>query len=142
MLTPTVIWLIIGIGLCMAELILPTAFMAFVMGISALAVALIAPVLPQFGLQIALWMGLSLISIFLSRRFIKKTKASARLDAMEAETLTEIPAGRTGRVLYEGNSWQAKCEDDRLAILPQQKVYVVRREGTTLIVVPQLLLEP
>jgi len=56
-----------------------------------------------------------------------------------AETLTEIPAGKEGRVLYEGNLW-ARCDDHNLAIAPNQKVYLVRREGTTLIVLPENLL--
>jgi len=53
-------------------------------------------------------------------------------DAIVAETLTEIPAGKQGRVLYEGilggrnvriATWRS----------PNQKVYVVRREGTTIV---------
>jgi membrane protein implicated in regulation of membrane protease activity len=41
-------------------------------------------------------------------------------------------------VLYEGSSWQARCRDEALAIAPQQKVKVIDREGTTLIVMPLL----
>lgn len=67
-------------------------------------------------------------------------KASKTLDAKEAQTMTEISAGQTGRVLYEGNSWRARCEDELEVIAPNQKVYVVRREGNTLIVVPRNLL--
>jgi membrane protein implicated in regulation of membrane protease activity len=38
-------------------------------------------------------------------------------------------------VIYEGASWKARNEDDQGAIAPRQKVYVLRREGNTLIVV-------
>lgn len=55
---------------------------------------------------------------------------------MEATTLTEIKPGEVGRVLCEGYSWQARSEDQDQAIAPNQKVYVVRREGTTLFVIP------
>ncbi|MEG4232039.1 hypothetical protein QUA40_07995 [Microcoleus sp. Pol11C3] len=38
-LTPTLLWLLAGSLLCLAELFLPTAFVAFLMGLSAFAVA-------------------------------------------------------------------------------------------------------
>ncbi|WP_439648944.1 NfeD family protein [Leptolyngbya ohadii] len=50
--------------------------------------------------------------------------------------------GQTGRVIYEGNSWQARCEDEGMTIAPNQRVYVVDRRGTTLIVIPESLLRP
>lgn len=136
-----VIWLLIGIALCLAEVILPTAFIACVMGISALIVAAVSPLIP-FNFQIVLWMVLSGVLVWASRRFVRSPKAAKKLDATDAETLTEIPAGKTGRVLYEGNSWAARCEDEALTIEPHQKVYVVGRQGTTLIVLPTNLLSP
>ena len=140
LLTPSMLWLVAGSILCLLELLVPTAYVAFLMGISAFVVALVAWVLPQFPIQVVLWLLLSTALVFLSRRFIPHPKASKNLDAIVAQTLTEIPAGETGRVLYEGNSWRARCEDETDAIAPNQKVYIVRREGTTLIVVPQNLL--
>ncbi|MBD2595178.1 hypothetical protein BCD64_17100 [Nostoc sp. MBR 210] len=137
----TLIWLLAGSGLCLSELFLPSAFVAFIMGISAFVVA----ILSQFGLslwlQVAIWLLLSTILIVLSRRYLQPRRRKSKIqDAIVAETLTEIPAGKTGRVLYEGNSWRAKCDDDKLDIAPHQRVYVVRREGTTLIVMPENLL--
>lgn len=127
-------WLLVGAALCLIELFLPTAFVAFMMGVGALLVGVIAPVLPLY-LEAILWLGLSGGLILLSRKF--GSRPSPRLqDSVEAETLTELPAGQTGRVLYEGNSWRARCEDEYEAIAAKQKVYVVRREGTTLIVLP------
>lgn len=140
LLSPSMLWLVAGSILCLLELLVPTAYVAFLMGISAFVVALVAWVLPQFPIQVVLWLLLSTTLVFLSRRFIPHPKASKNLDAIVAQTLTEIPAGETGRVLYEGNSWRARCEDETDAIAPNQKVYIVRREGTTLIVVPQNLL--
>lgn len=137
-LSPTVIWLLIGAILCLIEFVVPTAFVAAMMGISALIVAAIAGWIP-LGLQIALWAVLSLGFVLASRRLVR-TKAARNLDATEAETLTEIPMGRTGRVLYEGNSWAAQCDDPGVAIAAHQKVYIVARKGTTLIVMPQNVL--
>ncbi|MBW4422594.1 MAG: NfeD family protein [Myxacorys californica WJT36-NPBG1] len=133
-LNPTMVWLVAGAILCLVELILPTAFIAFVMGLSAIAVAAVSTVLP-LNLQIFLWIVLSVLLVVLSRRLVKR-KAALRLDATEAEALTEILPGENGRVLYEGNSWAARCEDTGVTISAHQRVYVVGRKGTTLLVLP------
>lgn len=140
LLNHSMLWLLAGSILCLLELFVPTAFVEFMMGLSAFIVALVALVVPQFPLQVVLWFLLSTTFIVVSRRFLPRTRASKVLDAVEAQTLTEILPGQTGRVLYEGNSWKARSEDYAEAIAPNQPVYVVRREGTTLIVVPQNLL--
>ncbi len=137
----TWLWLGAGMILCLTEWVLPTAFVAFMMGISALVVALVSLVLPQVYLQAALWLVLSTSFIFLSRRFHRPRPVRLLQDSLEAQALSEILPGQKGRVLYEGNSWQARCEDQRLAIAAQEKVYVVRREGTTLIVLPERLID-
>jgi membrane protein implicated in regulation of membrane protease activity len=110
------------------------------MGLSALAVAAVSLVVPVVSVQVALWMLLSVASIFFLRRLLPKVKVAALSDAEEVETLTEIPAGEAGRVLYEGNSWRAKCEDETLAIAANQKVIIIRRQGNTLFVMPEKLL--
>lgn len=140
-LSPAMLWLVAGSLLCLLELFLPTAFVAFLMGISAFAVAFVAWILPgAFPLHVVVWLLLSTALVFLSRRFLPPARVSKNLDAIEARTLTEILPGETGRVIYEGNSWLARCDDETEAIAPNQKVYVVRRKGNTLIVVPQNLL--
>ncbi|WP_017654232.1 NfeD family protein [Fortiea contorta] len=137
----TLIWLLAGAALCFTELFLPSAFVAFLMGISALVVALLSGVgLVSLWLQVVVWLLLSTLLVLGSRRFVRPLRRSKIQDATIAETLTEIPPGRTGRVLYEGNSWQARCDDEKLSIPHDQRVYVVRREGTTLIVIPQDIL--
>lgn len=141
-ITYTLVWLIAGAVLCLLELFLPTAFVAFMMGISALIVALVSVLIPQLSLQVILWLGLSTSFILLSRRFVPKAKKSRSIqDAVVAETLTAIAPGKEGRVIYEGNSWRARCEDKENAIAPSEKVYVVRREGTLLIVLPENVLD-
>ncbi len=140
-LSLSMLWLLAGSILCLMELFLPTAFVAFVMGISALVVGLVASLgVTAFSVQVILWLLLSTVSLIVSRRLFSSAKGSQNLDAKEGRTLTEIPMGESGRVLYEGNSWLARCADDTQAILPNQKVYVVKQEGTTLIVLPHNLL--
>ncbi|MDY6937709.1 MAG: NfeD family protein [Cyanobacteriota bacterium] len=118
------------------ELFVPTAFVELAMGISAFFVALVALVVPNLGLQVFLWMVFSLVLVFLTRQLIPKRQHSALQEAIEAQTLTEIAPGKTGRVIFEGNSWQAKCESD-CAIGPDEKVIVVGRSGNTLFVLPE-----
>lgn len=135
-------WLILGTVLCLMELFLPTAFVESTLGFSAFAVALATLVLPQFSLQIGLWMVLSLIFIFMLRRFVPQKTPYTLAESTEARTLTAIPPGQTGRVIYEGNSWQARCEDDTITIPPDQQVVVVGRRGNTLFVLPESALLP
>lgn len=137
----TFFWILAGGILCLMELFLPTAFAAFIMGISAFIVALVSLIIPHLGLQVFLWLAMSTAFFLLSRRLLPPPRRITKIqDATVAETLTDIPAGKEGRVLYEGNSWRAQCEDRQIAIASNQRVCVVRREGTTLIVLPENLL--
>ena len=141
MISPTLLWIIAGAILCLMEFIFPTAFVAFMMGVSALVVAAISLFLPHYTLLVALWLVVSTLLIILSRRFFTPKRKKANLgDADAGETITAIAPGKTGRVLYEGNSWQAKCADETREIAPNEPVYIVAREGTTLIVLPINLL--
>lgn len=144
MVNPLLMWLIIGALLCSLEFIFPTAFMAFMLGLGAIAVAVVVYFIPSLGpnLQIFLWLFFSILAIIGSRRFLTpKTTTRTLSDAVDAETLTAIAPGQWGRVLYEGNSWRARCADETVAIEAHETVYVVRREGTTLFVMPRHLLE-
>lgn len=134
--TTVLIWLVAGIILCILEFTIPTAFVEFTMGVSAIIVAFVSMVMPSVGLQIALWMVLSVILTMLSRRFVPKGDDSSIEYAKEAKTLTEIIPGQAGRVLYEGGSWRARCGDSEVAIAPEETVLVIARKGNTLIVMP------
>lgn len=139
MLSVPMLWLIAGLILCLMELFLPTAFVELTMGLSAIIVGLVAQVVPSVAVQVGLWLLLSVALTLLLRRLLPPRKHSPLSDSKEAKTLTEIAPGQAGRVIYEGNSWQARCEDDQITIAPNQKVYVVGRSGTTLLVLPEHL---
>ncbi len=141
-LNPAVLWLAVGIILCGMELFIPTAFVEFLPGVSALIVAGLSLFIPNFFIQVVLWAGLSTVLTVLSRRLLSKQKVPHSLaEAQEAQTLTAIPPGEAGRVIYDGNSWRAKCSDPEQAIAPDQPVLVVGRQGNTLIVIPEHLLQ-
>jgi len=135
-MSPALLWVIIGVVLCVMELLLPTAFIESALGVSAFAVALLSFVVPGLNYQIILWMLLSLLTFWLLKRLIPNRTAPALREATEARTTTAILPGQAGRVMYEGNSWQARCEDEQISIEPDKEVFVVERKGNTLIVIP------
>jgi membrane protein implicated in regulation of membrane protease activity len=136
-ISPSGLWLIIGTTLCLIELVVPTAFTAFCLGLSALLVSMVALLVPSWlGVQIAIWMLLSCGLIALGYRINKKRTSRKIQASTEAEALTAMMPNQTGRVLYEGASWQAKCADGVESIEPHDRLHVVDREGTTLIVMP------
>jgi membrane protein implicated in regulation of membrane protease activity len=123
------------------ELFLPTAFVEATLGISALLVSAIALVIPSLSIQIGLWLVLSAVTVWGLRYFVPKRTPYTLAASTEARTLTAIAPGETGRVIYEGNSWQARCEDLGAAIEVNQRVIVVGRRGNTLLVVPEKFLD-
>ena len=135
-MTPALVWVIIGIVLCLMELLIPTAFLESALGLSAFAVALLTFVVPSVNYQVLLWMLFSFLIFWALKRFIPNKKAPALQEATEARTTTEIAPGQIGRVIYEGNSWQAKCSDEAASVGPNQEVFVIERKGNTLIVMP------
>ncbi len=133
------LWLLAGLILCLMELVFPTAFFELTLGVSALLMAVISRFLPSLLLSVGLWLLLSVGLTLLLRRMLPRQRRAKMLDSQQAKTLTAISPGETGRVLYEGNSWQARCADEQLGIDPNQSVYVVGRQGITLMVLPETL---
>jgi len=132
----TIVWLVLGLLLCLSEILTPKVLVELPMGVSALVMALLSQLIPQVNLQIFLWLLFSLGFVVLLRHFVPRRQAYTIQDASEAQTLTAIAPGQVGRVIYEGNSWQARCETGvQLGI--NQQVYVVGRQGNTLLVVPE-----
>ena len=148
--SPSLFWFSGGVLLCLIELFLPKSWakqyklVPLIMGVSSLLVALFVwryDFLEDARLQIAYLMGLSTACVIWVRPMLLRKKKFTVLDATEAQTLTEILPGQTGQVLYEGCLWQARTEGYQGAIAPNQRVYVMRREGNTLIVLPETLFQ-
>ncbi|MGC9504034.1 NfeD family protein [Baaleninema sp.] len=132
----TLVWLLIGGALCLMELFVPTAFVELAMGTAALLVAVVSLVVPKLSVQIFLWMVFSLLLIWLVKRLLPKKTPYLIAESTEATTLTEIAPGQPGRVMFEGNSWQARCDGD-WTIPANRTAIVVGRKGNTLLVVPE-----
>jgi membrane protein implicated in regulation of membrane protease activity len=129
----SLMWLLVGSGFCLLELATPIAFVSLVMGLSAFLVAPTSSWLP-FNFQIVLWMILSFGLFRVSQSFIRPRSQARKLDADYAYTMTEILPGETGRVNYEGQSWSAQLDDPTAHLPPKQKVRVIDRQGTLLII--------
>jgi membrane protein implicated in regulation of membrane protease activity len=137
--SPSMSWFIVGISLILLEILvpLPTLLIAGAMGVGALCVAAILGVIyVHISIQMLIWVVASGLFVWYTRRFAPKGSWNIK-DAEYGVTLTEILSGQTGRVKYEGNSWKAKCDDPKTEIAVNEKVYVLRRQGTTLIVMPE-----
>ncbi len=149
-LHPSLAWGVTGILLGVSELMLPKAipkafkFMPLIMGICALIVGFLIWRSNTFyripaPIQIMYWMAISGATILWVRPLFRQKKTMSIVETTEAVTLTEIRPGEAGRVRFEGNSWAASCSDGTQAIAPGKKVYVLRREGNTLIIIPDHL---
>ncbi|MEK0179036.1 NfeD family protein [Microcoleus anatoxicus] len=156
--TPPMFWLLIAVVLSAIDLFIQKTqpqkykFYLLMMGAAALISSFVlwrgaiafdfswAMVMYEdFDWQIFYWMGISLaLSIWIRPIFIVRKKFVIP-EATEATSISEILSGETGMVIYEGASWKARNEDNQV-IAPRQKVYVLRREGNTLIVVPDKLI--
>jgi membrane protein implicated in regulation of membrane protease activity len=156
--TPPLFWLTVGIVLSAIDLLiiknLPRRyrFYLLMMGVAALissSVLWIGSIAFQFDWanvmyeafdwHISYWMVISLaLSVWIRPLLIVRKKFVIPA-ATEATTIYEILPGETGMVMYEGAPWKARNEDYQ-EIAAKQKVYVLHREGNTLIVIPDRLI--
>ncbi len=160
-ITPPWFWFITGVTLCLIEFFLAKNWsnkyklIALFLGTSAFITSIVDWKMGEylgidwrfimyedFGVQILYWMGVSLASIIWLRPTLIKRKKFAIPDATEAKTVSDILPGEIGQVLYEGCFWQARCADKTSAIIGEQRVYVLRREGNTLIIAPESMFNP
>jgi membrane protein implicated in regulation of membrane protease activity len=138
--SPSMSWFMVGLLLIGLELLvpLPTLLIAGAMGVGALCVAGILAVIGyvHISVQLLIWVTTSALFVWYTRRFTPKGTWNIK-DAEFGVTLTEILPNQMGRVKYEGNSWKARCDDPKTEIGANERVYVLRRQGTMLIVMPE-----
>lgn len=131
-------WISVGLAFLAAELFLP-ALVAGPVGLAALVAGLLAHLGLPLWVQFSIWSGLSILLILLSRRLVPRGSVQLE-ESREARAVTDIPAGGRGRVAYLGSTWNAKCSVPTLTIQAGQELYVVERQGNTLIVMPAKML--
>lgn len=132
-------WSILGLVLIAAELTLP-GLVAGSVGLAALIAAGLAWLgVPAAG-QLVVWGVLSAVLTSLTRRLVPKGSTQLE-EPREARSIAPIPAGTLGRVSYQGSIWNARCSIPELEIPAEQDLYVVERQGNTLLVMPAKLLQ-
>ena len=115
------LWLIVGIGLLVSEMVAPGFWLINVAAgcFASAAVALVVPWL-GLGLQTATFAAVTLASAVLIRpillRHFHRGDVRTNVDALIGKTAVVIqridPAGRTGRVLVDGEDWRGAAIDD------------------------------
>lgn len=119
-IAPHILWLVVGVALCAAEMIVPGVFLMW-LGIAALLTGLAAFVLPiGVALQLGLFAVLSLTCVFFGRRWTGSNVIPsddpllndrlARLVGQTAVTVTTIEDGE-GRIRVGDSEWLAEGPD-------------------------------
>lgn len=134
-------WLALGLFLVAAEILVPGLFL-FWLGLAALLTGLLAWAVPiGLPIQIAIFAGLSIISVFLGRNYLRNNPIeeadpmmNKRGDRITGETalVVEALSGGTGRVKHGDSEWLAKGPD----IAEGTSVRIMGSEGTVLVVEP------
>ena len=140
-MTPDVMWLVIGVLLLFVEVATGGFWIGF-FGVGAI-VASIAVWLDLVGTlngQVAVFLIASGVSLVALRRqltkwmYAKSGPSNFTSSVGDSATVVQqIPSQGSGRVLYQGSTWDA--ESDTGDILPDDApVLIVRQEGTRLFV--------
>ncbi|MEL6223516.1 MAG: NfeD family protein [Cyanobacteria bacterium J06626_14] len=132
--SPHRLWLISGLVVLGLGMLVGEPGIASI-GLAALITAVLALSVPSISVQLIVWSILSLALAIVLRGLVgQKTKPSQW--QTEAEVTMTIPEGRVGEVAYEGTLWKAKCDIADLQVSQGELVYVVGRQGNTLLVMP------
>lgn len=119
-----IFWLICGLLLLLAEVLVP-GFILFFFGVAALIVLLLVSILPPFAemfwLQLITWITLSVVLVFFLRKKFSGTFQGRMFRSEledfvghEAEVLEDIGPDKPGRVKYRGTTWSALSEKEMI----------------------------
>ncbi len=141
LLTPPVIWFLVGVVLLLLELALP-GLIIFFFGLGAWIVAL-SLVLFDMNLtaQLLVFVITSVVTLLLLRRFLKHKffkEDDSNKSSLEEEFIgkiaiaeTDIKAGVSGKVSFKGTVWSAVTDEN---IAKGDRVKITARDSITLIV--------
>ena len=140
-MTPEVIWLVIGVLLLFVEVATGGFWIGF-FGVGAIVASLAVWVdlVGTLNSQVAVFLIASGVSLVALRRQLKKwmysKSGSADFSSSVGDSATvveQIPSQGSGRVSYQGSTWDAESETGETLPLDTQ-VQIVRQEGTRLFV--------
>ena len=138
-LEPHWLWLIAGLVLAVAEMVVPGVFLIW-FAAAALIVGLLTAVLPLAApVQVVLFVALSLVSVVASRRFLRRypiQSADPLLNQRGAQlvgrqvVVTQAIEGGSGRVRCGDSEWLAQGPDAEAG----ERMTVTGSQGSVLIV--------
>jgi len=137
------LWLLAGIILLGSELFVPGVVLAF-FGCGAILVALLLLIVPMpFGLQILIFLVVSIaLLVFFRNKLLKRFSPDNKKIAFDSEVgkrvkvIETIPPGLTGKVELHGSQWKAEAHREDMEIPEGTWVIVRGRKNITLIVEP------
>lgn len=136
------VWMVLGLLLLIAEMLLPTDFFVFFTGVGAMVTALTTGLGLTDGLmsQAVTFAIVSVVSLVTlrgwMRRLMHRDMPTNEVDSLVGETATaigDIPPHGTGRVTLRGTSWSAR-NASALPITAGAMVRVERTDSITLLV--------
>jgi membrane protein implicated in regulation of membrane protease activity len=136
------VWMVLGLLLLVAEMMVPTDFFVFFCGVGAIATALVTGIGLTPGLlsQSIVFAVVSLVSLVTLRGWMRglmqrgmPTKSVDPLIGEIGTTIAEIPANGAGRVTLRGSPWNARNPGPS-AIPAGTRVRVDKVDSITLIV--------
>ncbi len=141
LLTPPVIWFLIGLVFLLLELALPGLIIMF-FGIGAWITAICILIFhPGLNIQIIIFLLSSILSLALLRKYLKKKffhEDKTGVNTLEDEFIgktaiaeTNLVSGRQGRVDFKGTTWNAISDVD---IKAGDQVKILNKDSITLIV--------
>jgi inner membrane protein len=140
-MTPEVIWFSLGVVLLILEVATGGFWIGF-FGIGAMvaSLAIWLGVVETQNAQVATFLIASIASLTVLRRQLKKWNygkgpALSFVNAAgdPAVVVEEIPVQGSGRILYQGSTWDADSENGE-ALPVNSKVKIIRQKGTRLFV--------
>ncbi len=133
---PGLLWLSMGVLLFVMEMVVP-GFILFFFGVAAWITALACYLLPvTLDIQLAIFLGASLVSIFGLRSFVKKVFMGDTVDSIQnsimadggekCEVTTSIIPPAEGQVKFSGTFWRAEANEQ---IDVGEVVEIVKQDG-------------
>lgn len=142
----SVVWAIVGVLFVLSEFVVP-GFVVFFFGVGGLLNALLVALIPglsgRIPVQLLIWAASSGLALAFLRRIFSRAFRGTLLDSDSrfvgetAEVAETIGPEAPGRVRFEGTTWTAVSYDE--TIEPGEKVSVIEKQGTTLIVTRSFL---
>jgi inner membrane protein len=136
---PAVIWFIIGFAFFLLEFVVP-GLILFFFAVGAWIVAILSLFMDlSINAQLVIFLGSSILTILLFRRWVKKIMLSRKQsNEIEDELIgktgraeTSIGPGLNGKIEFRGTSWDATSEDN---IEKGETVKIIGNDSILLIV--------